>query len=342
MIPFVGYEIPVHYSSGIVQEHLHCRKLLSWFDISYMGQIFVSGEKVAQQLEKLTPSNISGLKIGQQRYAVLTNKYGGIIDDIIINRTALGFLLVVNAVCVTKDYRHLKQHLSSSCYCKVLQNQALFALQGQDCEKVMAQLSKSSAQLSFMQSCTTKISGKSCLISRCGYTGEDGFEISTANQYAQTLAEQLLSFSQVSPAGLGARNTLRLEAGLNLYGHELTESISPVEIGLNWTFRKNATNFLGADIINSQLNIGVTKKQVGLLIEGKIALRENCELFDSQNNLIGLVTSGSFCPSIGRPIALACIDSSYKSMVLFAKVRKHRVLANITRLPFIQHSYHKI
>lgn len=341
MVAFAGYEMPLQYPTGIIQEHKHCREQSGFFDISHMGQCLITGQSVAEELEKLTPSNITGLKIGQQRYTVLTNDKGGIVDDIIITRTESGFLIVVNAGCKEKDFAHLQQHLPDSCQLTILQDQALFALQGPMAAKIMGQLSEQASNLSFMQACTSQIANIECFISRCGYTGEDGFEISIANESAEVLAEQLLAFDEVAPVGLGARDTLRLEAGLSLYGHELTETISPVEAGLKWTFRKNATNFLGADIIQAQLKAGASRKRVGLIIDGKRPIRKDCKLYDSQNNRIGLVTSGSFSPGLNKPIALALIDSHYKESIVFANVRNHSITANISRLPFIPHRYHR-
>lgn len=341
MVPFAGYEMPVQYPSGIIEEHLHCRQYAGFFDISHMGQFLITGQSVAQALEKLSPGNISGLAIGQQRYAVLTNAEGGIIDDIIITRRASDFLIVVNAACKDKDFALLKHHLPDHCKIEILQDQALFALQGPLAAKVMAQLSEQASRLLFMQACYTRISDLDCFISRCGYTGEDGFEISITNQHAESLAKLLLAFNEVTPIGLGARDTLRLEAGLSLYGHELGETTTPVEAGLKWTFRKDATDFPGDNIILSQLKSGATKKRVGLQVEGKIPIRQNTELFDSLGNKVGLVTSGSFSPSLERPIALALIDSSNKDPVLFAKVRNRTITANISQLPFVPHNYQR-
>ncbi len=341
MVAFAGYDMPLQYPTGIIQEHKYCREQAGFFDISHMGQCLITGQSVAEELEKLTPSNITGLKVGQLRYTVLTNNNGSIIDDIIITRTESGFLVVVNAACKEKDFAHLQQHLPDHCDFKELKDQALFALQGPKAAKIMALLSEQASNLSFMQACTSQIANIECFISRCGYTGEDGFEISIANDSAEALAERLLAFDEVAPIGLGARDTLRLEAGLSLYGHELTETISPVEAGLKWTFRKNATNFLGADIIRAQLESGSLRKRTGLIIEGKLPLRKDCELFDSQYDRIGFVTSGSFSPCLEKPIALALIDSQYKESAVFAKVRNHDITANITQLPFIPHRYQR-
>jgi len=341
MVAFAGYAMPMQYPSGIIKEHLHCREQAGFFDISHMGQCLISGQSIAEELEKLVPSNITGLAIGQQRYTLLTNTLGGIIDDIIITHTKYGFLVVVNAGCKEKVFTHLKQLLPSQCKLEILPEQALFALQGPASAKIMAQLSTQASELSFMHACSSQISHMPCMISRCGYTGEDGFEISIANQYAETLAKQLLAFEQVKPIGLGARDTLRLEAGLSLYSHEIDETISPVEAGLKWTFRQGANHFPGDKIIQNQLKNGVTKKRVGLLVDGKIPVRQNTELFDSQNNKIGIVTSGSFSPCLGKPIALALINSHYKDSVLFAKVRNRLLPVNINVLPFIPHRYQR-
>lgn len=341
MVAFAGYEMPVQYGSGIIKEHLHCRKHVGFFDISHMGQCIITGQTAAQELEKLTPSNISELKTGQQRYTVLSNKNGGIIDDIIITRTKTGVMLIVNAACKEKDFAHLKQHLADCCELEVLHDQALFAIQGPATARIMANLSVPASKLSFMQSCATRIFDIPCFVSRCGYTGEDGFELSVDNQYAESLAKQLLAINEVKAIGLGARDTLRLEAGLSLYGNELSETVSPVVAGLKWILRKDASNFLGADTIQSQLIQGAAQKRVGIIIEGKIAARSHTELFDQQDRKIGLVTSGSFSPSLGKPIALGLIDSLYKEKVLYAKVRDRTLSATITQLPFIPHRFHR-
>jgi len=341
MVAFAGYSMPIQYPSGIIKEHLHCREHTGFFDISHMGQCLISGQSVAEELEKLVPSHITGLAIGQQRYTVLTNSLGGIIDDIIITHTEHGFLVVVNAACKEKVFAHLKQSLPDQYNIEILQKRALFALQGPASAKIMAQLSTQASELLFMHTCSSQISQMPCMISRCGYTGEDGFEISIENQHAETLAKQLLAFEQVKPIGLGARDTLRLEAGLSLYGHEIDETISPVEAGLKWTFRQGANHFPGDKIIQNQLESGATKKRAGLLVNGKIPVRQGTELFDSQNNKIGIVSSGSFSPCLGKPIALALINSNYKDSILFAKVRNRLLPVTISSLPFIPHRYQR-
>ncbi len=341
IVAFAGYAMPVQYPTGIIKEHLHCREQVGFFDISHMGQCLITGTSVATELENLVPSDILGLSPGQQRYTLLTNKNAGIIDDIIITRTEQGYLVVVNAACKEKDFAHLRQHLSNQCKLTILQDQALFAVQGPFAKNIMAQLSKPASQLLFMHACTTQISDMPCIISRCGYTGEDGFEISIDKPYALSLAKLLLSFQQILPIGLGARDTLRLEAGLSLYGHEINETISAVEAGLKWTFRKQRPTFIGSTIIQSQLTNGADRKRIGLIVEGKIPVRQNTELFDKQGNLIGIVSSGSFSPTLGKPIALALIKSSNNDQTLFAKVRSRLLPVQKTQLPFVPHRYQR-
>ncbi|MDF1589723.1 MAG: glycine cleavage system aminomethyltransferase GcvT [Gammaproteobacteria bacterium] len=340
MVAFAGYDMPVHYSSGIIKEHLHCRTLAGFFDISHMGQCVISGDDIATELEKLTPSNVSKLAINQQLYTVLTNENGGVIDDIIITRLASKFMLIVNAACKDKDYQHLNAFLPESCQLQPLTDYALFALQGPAAIDVMQHLSKPACQLSFMQALETQINGIDCIVSRCGYTGEDGFEISVANTDAQTLARLLLSFDSVMPIGLGARDTLRLEAGLSLYGHELNETLTLLDSGLAWLIH-HRTNYPGAEKIHDQLEHGADKQKIGLVIDGKIPVRENTPIIDINNNVVGVITSGSFSPSLQRPIALASIDSNNSNDSFYAQVRNRTITLHKAALPFIKHRYHR-
>ncbi len=345
MVAFAGYHMPLQYADGIIKEHLHCRQQAGFFDVSHMGQISITGAFAAVALETLTAGNITGLQPGHQRYIVLTNETGGIIDDAIISRMDSGFLLVVNAACKEKDFKYLKHHLSTPlstpCQIKLLQSQALLALQGPAAKTIMFQLSATASTLNFMQTCSTQIDNMPCIISRCGYTGEDGFEISIDNKYAEKLARIWLDFDAVKAIGLGARDTLRLEAGLGLYGSEFNEFINPLEAGLSWTFRKNATHFPGADIIQSQLQTGINKRSVGLLIEGKSIIRNNTPLYDDNGSEIGVVTSGGYSPGLKKPIALALIDNAYSQQHLVAKLRNRMITCHITALPFVAHRYHR-
>jgi aminomethyltransferase len=341
MVPFAGYEMPVHYSQGIIHEHLHCRSHAGFFDISHMGQCLILGDDAARELEHLTPSDITGLKTGAQKYTVLTNSEGGIIDDIIITRIDSGLMIIVNAACKDKDFKYLESRLSGHCTFKELPDQALLALQGPAAATVVARFSKQAAELLFMQACVTEINGISCTLSRCGYTGEDGFEISVANQYAQQLTKLLLAENEVEPMGLGARDTLRLEAGLCLYGHELTEVITPVEAGLQWLFKKGHDQFPGADKILNQLKEGSEKIRTGLLVDSKVPVREGCVVVNNEDKVVGYVTSGSFSPSLNKPIAMALLDRNVAcpGNTLHALVRDRRIPVTVTNLPFIPPRY---
>ncbi|MGZ8224800.1 MAG: glycine cleavage system aminomethyltransferase GcvT [Methylobacter sp.] len=344
MVPFAGYQMPVHYTQGIIHEHLHCRSHAGFFDISHMGQCLIQGDSAANELEQLTPSDITGLKPGQQKYTVLTNSNGGIIDDIIVTRNSSGLMVIVNAACKDKDFEHLKSHLSDRCHFEDLPDHSLFALQGPAAAMIMQKFSPQTADLSFMQSCETEISGIKCNISRSGYTGEDGFEISVSNHYAEQLARSLLAEHEVEPIGLGARDTLRLEAGLCLYGHELTETITPVEAGLQWVFKKGHSRFPGAGKILDQLQQGAERIRTGLLVESKIPVREGSVIINNEAITISHVTSGSFSPSLGKPIAMALLDRKFVSLgnTLHANVRDRLIAVTVTKLPFIPHRYYRL
>ncbi|MBE0469087.1 MAG: glycine cleavage system aminomethyltransferase GcvT [Methyloprofundus sp.] len=339
MVSFAGYHMPIQYPAGIIKEHLHCRSLAGLFDISHMGQCLVSGDNIVAQLDKLVPSDIINLSTGEQRYTVLTNPAGGIIDDLIISRLDDSFMLVFNAACKEKVLTYLQRNLQ--CHFQILSEHALLALQGPSAKEVMAELSVQACDLSFMQVLQTDINGMQCMISRSGYTGEDGFEISIAKQYAQLLAELILSFAQVQPIGLGARDTLRLEAGLSLYGQELNEAISPVEAGLSWLIDKNKTGFPGADVIGQQLQQGAARKRVGLLVEGKIPVRDHGQVYTGNDVLVGTITSGSFSPSLNQPIALALIDAPCLDKTLYAQIRDKKIVLQVTSLPFVAHQYYR-
>ncbi|MEQ1559449.1 MAG: glycine cleavage system aminomethyltransferase GcvT [Methyloglobulus sp.] len=343
MVAFGGYHMPIYYPGGIIHEHLHCRSKAGFFDISHMGQCLISGDEAASELERLTPSDIIGLKPGQQKYTVLTNDEGGIIDDIIITRIESGLTVVVNAACKDKDFHYLASQLSNRCHFVELADQALFALQGPIATAIIRKFSASAADLAFMTAHETELEGIKCIISRCGYTGEDGFEISVANDHAEALVRLLLAEKDVIPIGLGARDTLRLEAGLCLYGHELNETITPVEAGLSWIIKKGHSGFPGADTIIRQLQQGPEKIRVGLIVDSKQPIREGSTVFNDNDEIIGHVTSGSFAPSLGKPVAMALLERHYSGLGirLYAKVRDHQVAATITRLPFIPHRYHR-
>ena len=335
--------MPMRYSNGTLHEHLHCRSRAGFFDISHMGQCLVLGDEAVHELGQLIPSDIAGLKPGRQKYTVLTNSDGGIMDDIVITRIDSGLMIIVNAVCKDKVFKYLYEHLSGQCCFNELTVQALFALQGPTAVEIMRKFSEQAAELSFMQACGTYIGGIKCNVSRNGYTGEDGFEILVSNHTAEQLARLLLAEEGVEPMGLAARDTLRMEAGLCLYGHEIDESITPVEAGLQWLIKKNHNHFPGADKILAQLQYGSEKIRAGLLVKGKTPLREGCEICNGEGVAVGYVTSGSFSPCLGKSIAMALLsrNASNKGSTLYAKVRDRRVAVTVTSLPFVAHRHYK-
>ncbi len=343
MVPFADYQMPLQYSKGIIHEHLHCRNQASLFDISHMGQCLLKGPSASIGLEKLTPAIISRLSSGRQQYTVLTNSDGGIIDDIVVTRLGQELTIVVNSACKEKDFKHLRKQLPNDCQLQELTEHALLALQGPSSSHIFQQIAPEACRLQFMQACHTEIEDIPCMISRSGYTGEDGFEISLPNRFAEKLARILLNFPEVEPAGLGARDTLRLEAGLSLYGHELDEITTPIEAGLSWLIKNTHQSYPGAGTLLNQMQNGTEKQRVGLLVEAKMPVRENAPVFDSEDRLIGRVTSGSFSPSLGRPIALALINSETTIIgaTLFTRVRNNLIKLTVCDLPFVPHRYHR-
>ncbi|TCV83917.1 MULTISPECIES: glycine cleavage system aminomethyltransferase GcvT [Methylomonas] len=340
MTTFAGYQMPVQYKNGIIHEHLHCRNKAGFFDISHMGQCRVSGERAAEALEKLTPGGIADLKQGAQKYTVLTNAEGGVIDDIIVTRIEAGLSIIVNAGCKDKDFAYLRSQLSLDCQFEELNELALFALQGPGAAAVMAKFAAEAVGLKFMQACAAEIAGTACHISRSGYSGEDGFEISLPQADAERIARLLLAEDGVEPIGLGARDTLRLEAGLCLYGHELNETITPIEAGLQWIFKKGHSDFPGAEKILAQRQNGAGRVRVGLLVDGRIPVRDGCEIVH-QDQQVGTVTSGSFSPSLNRPVAMALLDRRFAGLGtgLTALVRNSPVPVTVSSLPFVPHRY---
>lgn len=349
MVPFAGYEMPVSYPLGIKQEHLHCRTQAGLFDISHMGQIRLQGKQVIPVLESLIPSKISDLKPGQQKYSVLTNEHGGILDDIMVTNMGDHLLLVVNAACKQEDVVYLQSIMhkmsNEDCQLEFLQGRALMALQGPAAASVLEEFSPETARLYFMQGGAFDIQGIPCVINRCGYTGEDGFEISIPANSAEDLARLLLKNGKVRMIGLGARDTLRLEAGLCLYGHDIGLETSPVEAAIEWiiTDKSIKSNCPGADIIWQQLESGVTRRRVGLMLQGKVPLREGMDVLDESGRLAGCITSGGFSPTLGKPIAMAYIKSEFANTgcQLQVNIRKKSYQVKMVALPFVKHRYHR-
>jgi aminomethyltransferase len=358
MVPFAGYEMPVQYASGVMKEHLHTRSLAGLFDVSHMGQIALrakSGrnEDAARALERLVPQDILSVGPGRQRYAQFTNDAGCILDDLMIANFGNHLFLVVNAACKAGDEAHLRAHLSDSCVIEPLPDRALLALQGPKAESVLAKFCADAPAMRFMDAGPRRVQiegfGIDCFVSRSGYTGEDGFEISVPADNAEALAAALLDDSCVLPIGLGARDSLRLEAGLCLYGHDIDTATTPIEAGLAWSIQRSRRDvgkrpggFLGADVILNQF-AGVSRCRVGLRPEGRAPVREGAKLFadDTSPDAIGVVTSGGFGPSVNAPVAMGYVPATHPAdgTRLFAEVRGQRLAVRVKDLPFVPHNY---
>jgi len=348
MVPFAGYQMPVSYPAGIMAEHRQCREAAALFDVSHMGQVRLVGADAAAALETLVPVDIVGLGEGKQRYALFTNDAGGILDDLMVTRRADHLLLVVNAGCKAADIAHLRATIASRCRIEPMLDHALLALQGPAASTVMARLAPELARLTFMTGADARIAGIDCFATRSGYTGEDGFEISVAAGSAEALARALLAEPEVAPAGLGARDTLRLEAGLCLYGHEIDTTTTPVEAGLTWAIQKvrrpgggRAGGYPGAAAIERHLAHGSDRKRVGLVGSDRAPVREGAAIVDDAGIAIGRVTSGTIGPSVGKPIALAYVPTALAGpgTKLDAEVRGKRQPMQVVPLPFAPHRY---
>jgi aminomethyltransferase len=354
MVPFAGYDMPVQYPSGILTEHLHTRESAGLFDVSHMGQIRISGESfaaVATALESLCPADFQALQPGQQRYSFFTDNAAGILDDLMVTRMGPGdssdhIFMVVNAGCKDADIAHLRASLSDRCRIEVLADRALVALQGPKAAAVFARLAPESGKLKFMSGASLKAGGFDVIATRSGYTGEDGFEISVANKDAVAFVKKLLAEPEVKPVGLGARDSLRLEAGLCLYGNDITEKTNPVEAGLTWAIQKRRRaegGFPGAGIVQQQLADGPSRKRVGILPEGKAPARAHTEITDFGGRVIGEITSGGFGPSLGAPIAMGYVEVDHAAIgtEVNLMVRGKALPAKIAAMPFVPHRYQR-
>jgi aminomethyltransferase len=348
MVPFAGYSMPVSYPQGILAEHRKGRESAVLFDVSHMGQLRLVGDDAAAALETLVPVDISGLAPGKQRYALFTNDAGGILDDLMVTRREDHLFVVVNAACKDADTAHLRAHLAKRCLIQPLPERALLALQGPKAAAVIERLAPELARLVFMTGAAATIHGVPCFATRSGYTGEDGFEISVAAADAEALARGLLAEPEVAPAGLGARDTLRLEAGLCLYGHDIDTTTTPVEAGLTWAIQKvrrpggaRAGGYPGADVIARQLAEGAARKRVGLIGLERVPVREGAHVVDEAGTQIGRVTSGTVGPSVGQPIAMAYVPSALAvpGTVVHADVRGKRQPMRVSSMPFTPHRY---
>ncbi len=347
MVPFAGYEMPIQYE-GIVAEHTWTRESAGLFDVSHMGQLYISGEGVEAALEAVLPIDLSTLKYGNPRYSLLLDEDGGVLDDLMVTRWSEGFYLVVNGATKWDDIGTLREHLPDEITISHMDETALLALQGPKAFAALDRLVTGEtplASLTFMKGAAFKLGGVDAWISRSGYTGEDGFEISLPADSAAAVADLICAEPEVKPIGLGARDSLRLEAGLPLYGHDMTPETSPVEAGLTFGINKRRRvegGFPGADRIIREINEGTARKWVGLRIEGRLPAREGAEVF-SGSAKIGVVTSGGFSPTLGAPIAMAYVASEYAAAgtQIEVEVRGKRLAATVSPTPFVPHRYYR-
>ncbi|WP_417883226.1 glycine cleavage system aminomethyltransferase GcvT [Vibrio rumoiensis] len=351
MVPFAGYDMPVQYPLGVKKEHLHTRDAAGLFDVSHMGQLRLKGEGAAAALEALVPVDIIDLPSGKQRYAFFTNEQGGIMDDLMVANLGDHLFVVVNAACKAQDIAHLQANLPQGVELEVIEDRALLALQGPKAAEVLARFQPQVADMLFMDVKVLEIDGVECIVSRSGYTGEDGYEISVPNDQAAELANKLTACEEVEWIGLGARDSLRLECGLCLYGHDLDTTTTPVEASLLWGISKprradgeRAGGFPGADIILKQIETkDVARKRVGLVGQTKAPVREGCKLFDAQDNEIGIVTSGTAGPTAGKPVSMAYVATEFAAIgtEIFADVRGKKLPMVVEKMPFVPQRYYR-
>ena len=355
MVPFAGYDMPVQYPAGVLKEHLHTRASAGLFDVSHMGQLALrpkSGkvEDAARALERLVPQDILAIAPGRQRYAQFTNPDGGILDDLMVANFGDHLFLVVNAACKAEDEAHLRANLSDDCVIDSLADRALIALQGPKAESALAKLCAETPAMTFMDAGPHEVAGLACFVSRSGYTGEDGFEISVPAADAERLAKTLLDDPDVMPIGLGARDSLRLEAGLCLYGHDIDTATTPVEAALEWSVQKSrrsggarAGGFPGAEKILAHFDNGASRRRVGLRAEGRAPVREGALLFAdaTAGEPVGKVTSGGFGPSLNAPVAMGYVPKALSALdtKIFAEVRGQRLPLTVAAMPFVKNTY---
>ncbi|PSW20342.1 glycine cleavage system aminomethyltransferase GcvT [Photobacterium sanctipauli] len=351
MVPFAGYDMPVQYALGVRKEHIHCREAAGLFDVSHMGQLRLHGANAAKVMESLVPVDIIDLPAGKQRYAFFTNEQGGILDDLMVTNFGDHLFVVVNAACKDQDIAHIKAHLPEDVTMELIDDRALLALQGPKAAEVLARLNPAVSDMVFMDATSLELVGAECLVSRSGYTGEDGYEISVPADKAEELARALLGEDEVEWIGLGARDSLRLECGLCLYGHDIDTTTTPVEASLLWGISKprradgeRAAGFPGADIILEQIKTkDVARKRVGLIGQSKAPVREGSKLFDADDNEIGIVTSGTFGPTKGAPVAMAYVktDLAVIGTEIFAEVRGKKLPMTVEKMPFVPQNYYR-
>lgn len=359
MVPFAGYSMPVQYPMGLMAEHHHTRTAAGLFDVSHMGQLKLVGPDAAAAFETLMPVDVVDLPVGKQRYGLLLNDEGGIIDDLMFFRMAQDELFViVNGACKVGDIAHIQERIGQRCQVVPMPDQALLALQGPQAAAVLARLAPGVDKLVFMTGGHFDIAGAQCFVTRSGYTGEDGFEISVPAAQAEALARTLLAQPEVKPIGLGARNSLRLEAGLCLYGNDIDTTTTPPEAGLNWAIQKvrrtggeRAGGFPGADKVLPFMQDAagnpaaqkVARKRVALMGKERVPVREHVELQNADGQKIGETTSGLLGPSIDQPIAMGYVSPEYAAVgtPVFALVRGKQIPMEVAATPFVPNRYHR-
>ena len=343
-VQFAGYEMPIQYSSGIITEHNLTRTKSGIFDVSHMGQLFIKGDdNLTDKLQNIFPTDLKKLNINQSKYSFLLKENGGIYDDLILTKLKDGFIIILNAACKHNDLKIIKSMLKNNSL-KLNEDVSLIAIQGPDSKDILEKLIKNVSKLNFMYGNDFDFDNEKIFVTRSGYTGEDGFEISISNQKVNDLVNKLLDLGS-NLIGLGARDTLRLEAGLCLYGHDINEETSPIEANLKWAISKNRVNenFPGVEKIKNQLNNGVKKLRVGIKPNSKIIAREFTKIFDKSNNEIGAITSGTFGPSVKAPIAMGYVSNEFSKndTEIFLEIRGKKISANVCKLPFYKKSYVK-
>jgi aminomethyltransferase len=346
LVPFSGYLMPLHFE-GILAEHRHTRTAAGLFDVSHMGQAVLHGDHAAEAFESLTPGDVLSLRVGSMRYTLLTDAAGGILDDLMVTKHSDHLHLVVNAARKDADFAHIRERLMGKAELEVRSDWALLALQGPAAQDVLGRFSAAARHMMFMTTEVLTLVDTQCLVSRCGYTGEDGYEISVPAEAAERLARELLVEDEVKPIGLGARDSLRLEAGLCLYGHDIDTTTTPIEAALAWTVnrrRRAEGGFPGTEVIMRQLSEGPARCRVGLRPEGRIPVREGTAIVSVAGDVIGRVTSGGFSPTLGSAIAMGYIDAAYRdpgTPVTF-NIRGKKVTGAVVTLPFVPHRYAKL
>lgn len=351
MGPFAGYDMPISYPLGVMKEHLHTRAAAGLFDVSHMGQAKLSGPGAIAALEKLVPGDLAGLAAGRMRYTQLTDAQGGILDDLMVTRDPSGaedsLILVVNAGCKDDDFAHIAANLPAGVTLDPYGEYGLIALQGPKAAEVLARHAGQGVLTQpFMSMAAFPVAGIACVVSRSGYTGEDGYEISVAPAHAEKLARILLAEPEVEAIGLGARDSLRLEAGLPLYGHDIDTETSPVEAGLTWSIgkrRRAEGGFKGADRILKEIADGPARKRVGIRPDGRQPVREGAPILDGEGKSIGMVTSGGFGPSLEGPCAMGYVPAEFaaKDTALLLEVRGKRIPARVVPMPFVPNRYYR-